>query len=47
MLPKRLDLPFWLSVGATALLMFASPTRRAGQGMVHEIGIDPERAARG
>jgi membrane protein len=31
MLPKRLDLPFWLSVGATALLMFASPTRRAGE----------------
>ena len=31
MLPKRLDLPFWLTVGATALLMFASPTRRAGE----------------
>jgi membrane protein len=31
MLPKRLDLPFWLSVGATALLMFVSPTRRAGE----------------
>jgi membrane protein len=31
MLPKRLDLPFWLSVGATALLMFVSPTRRAGK----------------
>ena len=30
MLPKRLDLPFWLSVGATALLMFVSPARRAG-----------------
>jgi len=29
MLPKRLDLPFWLSVGATALLVFVSPTRRA------------------
>jgi membrane protein len=29
MLPKRLDLPFWLSVGATALLMFVSPSRRA------------------
>jgi len=31
MLAKRLDLPFWLSVGATALLMFVSPTRRAGE----------------
>ena len=31
MLPKRLDLPFWLSVGATALLMFVSPARRAGE----------------
>ena len=31
MLPKRLDLPFWLNVGATALLMFVSPTRRAGE----------------
>jgi membrane protein len=31
MLPKRLDFPFWLSVGATALLMFVSPTRRAGK----------------
>ena len=31
MLPKRLDLPFWLSVGATALLMFVSPARRAGR----------------
>jgi hypothetical protein len=25
MLPKRLDLPFWLSVGATALLMLLAP----------------------
>ena len=31
MLPKRLDLPFWVSVGATALLMFVSPARRAGE----------------
>jgi membrane protein len=29
MLPKRLDLPFWLSVGATVSLMFASPSQRA------------------
>ena len=33
MLPKRLDLPFWLSVGATALLMFVRPSglRRAAE----------------
>jgi membrane protein len=30
MLAKRLDMPFWLNVGATALLMFVSPPRRAG-----------------
>ena len=32
MLPKRLDLPFWLSVGAAALLMFVSPSRRTSDG---------------
>ena len=30
MLPKRPDLPFWFSVGATALLMFVGPPRRDG-----------------
>jgi membrane protein len=29
MLPKRPDLPFWLSVAATALLMFVAPPPRA------------------
>ena len=28
---KRPDLPFWLSVAATALLMFVSPPRRGGE----------------
>jgi membrane protein len=30
MLPKRSDLPFWLSALATALLMFVGPPRRGG-----------------
>ena len=31
MLPKRSDLPFWLSVAATALLMFVAPQSRTRQ----------------
>ena len=31
MLSKRPDLPLWLSVAATALLMFVRPPRRAGK----------------
>jgi membrane protein len=31
MLPKRSEMPFWLSLGATALLMLVPPLRRRGE----------------
>jgi hypothetical protein len=34
MLPKRSDLPFWLSAVATALLMFVGPARRWAVGQL-------------
>jgi hypothetical protein len=44
MLPKRSDLPFWLSAVATALLMFVGPPRRGVGRSANLAGpVDKER----